>query len=111
VTDAKQVAKWIRELNESDFAVRKKALRNLESIGRLSEPALKKALRATPTLESRRRIESLLYRLEIETASPEIMRWLRAVQVIEHIGGRNARQLLQQLADGQLLPVNIRVSK
>jgi hypothetical protein len=62
--DDKQVARWITDLSSDTFAVRQNATRQLEKVGHGAGPALRKAREGQPNLESRRRIEQLLDRLQ-----------------------------------------------
>jgi hypothetical protein len=62
---------------------------------------LRKALSARqPSLELRRRIERLVEKLEGPVTSPERLREMRAIEVLEQIGSAECRKLLQQLAQG-----------
>jgi hypothetical protein len=62
-------------------------------------PVLRQALAKDPSAELRRRIEALLPH-PILARSPQTLRRLRAIQVLEQIGSREARQLLKQIAAG-----------
>ena len=89
------MARLLANLDSAEFAVRESATRELEKLGETALPGLHKALANQPSLEVRRRIEQILTRL------PTIdVRLLRAVEVLEHIGSREARHVLQALADG-----------
>src|SRR5438105_5063136 len=57
---AENLSKLIADLDSEEFTVRDKATTELAKLGVLAEPALKKVLTANPSLEVRRRIESLL---------------------------------------------------
>jgi DNA polymerase-1 len=70
----------------------------LEKLGEPAAPALRQALENKPSLEVRRRIEELLEKAKTPTG--ENLRSLRAVQVLEHIGTDEARQVLKKLAEG-----------
>ena len=61
---------------------------------------LKAALKANPSLEHRRRLEALLRDLEESQLSPEELRHVRAVQVLETLASPAARQALGELARG-----------
>jgi hypothetical protein len=61
--DARQVARWIAELDSDDFAKRDAAVRELEKQGAAVEAALRKALAGRPSPEARRRLSALLDRL------------------------------------------------
>jgi WD40 repeat protein len=98
---AKQLARWIAELDSEDFGERQRAERELERLGELAGPALLQHLATMPSLEARRRIEPLLRKLEVPAAlSADVLRDVRAVQVLEGIGCVEARQILQTLAKG-----------
>jgi RNA polymerase sigma factor (sigma-70 family) len=62
--------------------------------------ALQRLLANAPTAEARQRAEALLARLQGPITDPEIIRSLRAVEVLEHIATRDAKQLLQEVARG-----------
>ena len=96
--DAKQVQDWIADLDSSQFAKREKATRELKRLGELGEPALKKALKNRPSLEARSRLNGLLNNLP--GPSPELIRSLRAIEVLERIGVADARDVLNILAKG-----------
>jgi WD40 repeat protein len=96
--DAKHLDELIRGLDADEFAVRDKAVRELEKWGESAESALRRALRGTPALEVRRRIDQLLEKLVCPTG--DTLRQVRAVEVLEHIASPEARQLLHKLADG-----------
>jgi hypothetical protein len=91
---------WVKDLDSDQFAVREKASRALEALGEKAYPLLQKALTDTPPLEMHRRIEKLLGRLNYPLTSPSTIRELRAVEVLEHIGTAEARQVLHKLALG-----------
>jgi hypothetical protein len=91
---------WIKDLDSEEFVVRDKASRALEALGEKAYPLLQKALTDAPSLEPRRRIEKLLGRLNYPLTSPNTIRELRAVEVLEHIGTAQARQVLRKLAEG-----------
>jgi RNA polymerase sigma factor (sigma-70 family) len=91
---------WIKDLASEEFAVRDKASRALEALEDQAYPLLQQALTDVSSLEVRRRIEHLLSRLKFPLTSPKTIREVRAVEVLEHIGTAQARQVLQALAQG-----------
>jgi RNA polymerase sigma factor (sigma-70 family) len=98
---AEKIAAWIADLDSDRFPVRSKAERELEKLEERAEPALRRALRERPaSLELRRRLEGLLKRLEGPITSTETLRQVRAVEVLEHVGSPEARQVLRTLAEG-----------
>jgi hypothetical protein len=62
--------------------------------------ALQRALVNNPSVELRQRIEKLLKALDLPLKDAELLRQLRAVEVLEHIGTPAAQQLLAELAKG-----------
>src|SRR5262249_20247891 len=64
VIDLHRISGIIVSLDHDRAAVRQQAMRELEQLHELAEPALRRALDQKPSLESRRRIEQLLARCE-----------------------------------------------
>jgi hypothetical protein len=99
--DAQQVARLLADLNSEDFRVRSQATKELEKLGEAVEPALRQASKDNPSVEVRRRIQQLFEKTDppiAEGVSPRLLRWLRAVEVLEWIGSPAARELLEKLA-------------
>jgi len=59
----KKIGQWIADLDNNDFQKRAKASKELEKLGDLAEPALKKLLASKPPVEVRRRAQMLLENL------------------------------------------------
>ena len=93
------ISRLVADLGSERYAEREKAQRELEKLQDLAEEALSKALAAGPTLEVRQRIERLLEKADL-LKSPERLRSLRAIEVLEHIGTPEAQKVLQKLAEG-----------
>jgi hypothetical protein len=100
LVNRQQLDRWIKTLGADTFEARQRAEADLEKLGELAEPALRRALENKPTLEQRRRIEPMLAKLEAAIPSGEALRSLRAIRVLEHAGTPEARQLLSELARG-----------
>jgi RNA polymerase sigma factor (sigma-70 family) len=96
VADPKRVAPLLAALDSDQFTERDKAATELEKLGLAVEPALREALSAKPALELRR-IEVILDKL----ASGPRLRFLRALEVLEHVGTPEARLLLESLCQGR----------
>ncbi len=96
--DSKRLAQLLADLDNRRVELRRQAESELEGLGDLAEPALRKALEGDPPLVLRRRVERLLDKLVMPTA--EQTRNLRAVELLELMGSSNARQVLLSLADG-----------
>jgi WD40 repeat protein len=98
--DLKEIQRLIAELGHNRFQVREKAFKRLNELGGTALPALRYALENNPTLEVRRRLELLLDRPAHLIRSPEVLRRLRAIGVLEQVGSPEARHLLEELAKG-----------
>lgn len=97
--DAPRIRRLLAELDSEQFAVRDAAMKALQKMEDVAHPALRQALKDAPSLERRRRIQSLLT-VEWPVRSPEKLRQIRAVMVLEQIGDAEARRLLTRLASG-----------
>jgi WD40 repeat protein len=99
--DEQHVARLLSDLDSNVFIVRQRATNELENLGERIEPDLKRVLTDATTLELRLRIERLLEKLTSGAApAPEVLRTLRAVEVLERIGTPEARQILDSLTHG-----------
>jgi hypothetical protein len=98
--DAGRVAGLIADLDNDQIQVRSRAAEDLQKLGELAVPALRRALGKQPSLEARRRLETLLQRAESRALTAEQLRTVRAVEILEHIGSAAARAVLQALAGG-----------
>jgi len=98
--DEKIVAQLIANLDSQEFNVRKQATAELEKLGELAFPALRRALQAQPPLEARRRLENLLARGKGRVLAGERLRNHRAIEVLERVGTPDAAQVLSALAQG-----------
>ncbi|HEY7424102.1 MAG TPA: hypothetical protein VH682_07690, partial [Gemmataceae bacterium] len=96
---AEELRRLLAELDDPRFARREAAAKRLAELAELADSALHEALQGKPTLEVRRRIESLLAAPR-RPPTPEERRHLRAVRVLESIGTVEARQVLETLAKG-----------
>jgi hypothetical protein len=90
----------LANLDSNEFVRREKATRELEQLGELAGPALRKALKEKPSLEARKRMEVILEQIERRNLKPDRLRIVRAVQVLESIGTPKAKQILEGLAQG-----------
>src|SRR5262249_55315026 len=99
--DPERIRQLIADLDSQQFAAREAASKELTSLGAEAEPALRAALKGSPSAEHRRRVEAILAVLgSRRVPSPEVPRRLRALQVLEQIGSTEARQHLETLARG-----------
>src|SRR5262249_25725835 len=99
----------ISDLDSDQFAVREKAQKELEMLGKIAEPAVRQGLARGPSLDVRRRLDRLLEKLKGPVTDRDILQRCRAIEIQEHIctstPGADATQLaakdlLKKLAGG-----------
>jgi RNA polymerase sigma factor (sigma-70 family) len=98
--DGIRIARLVAELDDDQFAVREAAEKELDRLGEVAAPALRKALTGQPSVEVRRRVERLLDRQDEADFTPERLRARRGLDVLERIGTAEARQVVERLAGG-----------
>jgi hypothetical protein len=99
--DAKRIDELIADLDNNQFDVRQRSTTELEALGELAVPAMKKALEAGPSAEVRRHLERLVARLAgNQTPSGKTLRIVRAMEVLERLDSSDSRLLLEALAKG-----------
>ncbi len=96
---ADRVKAAVADLGDRDFKVREAAEKQLRRWGDLAAEALREA-EADASAEQGERIRRLLQALDGEETDPERLRLLRAVEVLERVGGPSARAVLEKLAGG-----------
>jgi hypothetical protein len=89
----------IADLDSRQFSERESAKKQLADLGEQAGPALRAALRNRLSPEQRRSVEQLLDTL-YTIRSPEALRKLRAIEILERIGTSEAVEILQKLAHG-----------
>jgi WD40 repeat protein len=98
--DAQAVARLLADLDSEDFDKREAAAKALEEAGPPVVPALRKALEGKPGLELKRRLDLLLEKLDPPGTPRDLLRPLRAVELLERLGTAVARDALTALAAG-----------
>jgi RNA polymerase sigma factor (sigma-70 family) len=96
--DAQNIAKWLADLDDDEFAVREKASRALAELGKGVEADLQRARGATRSAEVGRRLDELLDRLGGGKRTDEKVRMQRGVAVLELAATAATKELLEQLA-------------
>lgn len=94
------VAGWIRSLDADSAEMRLLAHAQLRSLGAAAEPHLKAALSGTTSAEARQRIGRLLAEEDAGPPDPEVVRFCRAIRVLEEIGTADAEAVLGRIANG-----------
>jgi hypothetical protein len=97
---AERISAWIDDLDNDKFEERQEVAAELEAQAELAEPALRKALDSSPSLEAKRRLEALTAKLENRALAHDWMRTYRALEVLEYVGSPEAKQVLENLATG-----------
>jgi hypothetical protein len=95
--DSATVARWVSELSSPRFQVREKADRSLAGMGESARDQLQEGLKTTESAEARFRIKRLLEVINSQV-SPAKLQPLRALEVLEKIGGAEAKHQLETLA-------------
>jgi hypothetical protein len=98
--DPALIEQMVKDLDSDNFTKRQKANKALEQLESQARPALEKIMANPPSAEARSRAKNLLERLDGPVGSPEDLRMIRAVEVLERIGTPEARDLLARLAKG-----------
>ena len=98
--EEERLTRLIADLDSPRFGVRSRAAKELEQLGELAEPGLRKALASKPTPETRRQLTMLLDQVGSRPLSSEQLHVLRGVEVLEQTGTSGARQVLKVLTTG-----------
>ncbi len=95
-----QITALIANLDHEDFATREKATAGLVAHWPFTEAALRQTATRPISAEARLRAKRILEEMEKRGASPNELRALRAVEVLEWIGTKEARKVLNGLTRG-----------
>jgi hypothetical protein len=98
--DAERLRRLLRDLDSDDFGARRAALRELEGLRDEARPALRQALTGGLSAEVRKHLEGLVAGPERLLHAGDVLRGVRAVEVLERVGTAEAQQVLQELAKG-----------
>jgi RNA polymerase sigma factor (sigma-70 family) len=93
------VQQWIADLDHPTFARREAAETALAKAGRLTEPAVRRALEGKPTAEARQRLEKVLAGISHRPTAEDIVH-SRAVHAMELANTEAARKVLAEWAAG-----------
>lgn len=99
VIEEREIVALLDDLNSDDFKVREHASKALADISEQALPAMKKALEGDIALEARKRLERLVEQAASRTSAP-LLRALRAIEVLEHLGTAESKHVLLDLAGG-----------
>jgi hypothetical protein len=98
-----KVQKLVAQMDDDLFSAREHASQQAAELGEAAEPFLQEALKTTISAEARHRIRRLLADIAGKpmVLTSDQQRAIRAVQILEHIGGGEAREVLRRLSSGQ----------
>ena len=96
--DADRLKQLITELGDAQFAVREAASKSLSEMGEQARLALEKAVKSSSLLEGVERAKKIMSK--VETITPEQLRQMRAVEILELIASDDAKKLLNRWAAG-----------
>ncbi|HEY7308762.1 MAG TPA: sigma-70 family RNA polymerase sigma factor [Gemmataceae bacterium] len=96
---AEEMRRLLADLNDERFERREAAVKRLTALDDLVHAALREALQRKPSLEARRRIETILTESRLPR-TPDARRHFRAVRLLEQIATAEARRVLEGLAKG-----------
>jgi RNA polymerase sigma factor (sigma-70 family) len=99
--DAGRIARLLARLDGEDFTDRERATDELRKLGWIAEPALQKLLEGKPSPEARKRAQELLSGIRTGEPTPDLLRLLRGIEVLERIGTAPANRLLETVAAGR----------
>jgi hypothetical protein len=98
------VGKLIADLDDDEFSVRDNASAELARVGESVVPALQQTLAGNPSPEVKDRIGQLLKSFkDASKLTPDLMRVLEALEVLEQAGTPESRQALEALARESLV--------
>jgi WD40 repeat protein len=97
-----KINQWIRDLDHANFKTRTKAFRELDENSELMEDHLRKELKNTSSPEVQNAITRILENLDNSRSYPNgnALRQIRAVQALEYMSSKEAKELLQELSQG-----------
>ena len=98
-----KIDKLVAQMDQDLFSEREQASQQAAELGEAAEPFLKEALSTTTSAEARHRIRRLLADIVDRplVLSAAQQRTIRAVQILEQIGGSQSREVLERLMQGQ----------
>jgi hypothetical protein len=102
--DSQQVKRLIAALNADAYAERQAAQRALAELGEAARPAMREALAAAKSDETRAALSVLIARLDRPTAADaEKLRVVRAIEVLERVGAAKALEKIARASEGSFV--------
>jgi RNA polymerase sigma factor (sigma-70 family) len=98
--DPKRIQPWLADLGSEEFAVREAASKALAGLDEQVIPHLEETLKTTKSAEVRDRVRRLLQQQRGAAITPEQLRQIRGVMILELIGNGESNNLLKKWAGG-----------
>jgi WD40 repeat protein len=95
-----QIVQLVEKLGSPSYKIREQATRELRLLEHAARPILQQELPRAKQLEKARRLEKLLEELRGYFSDPQRLRQVRALEVLERIGSKEALAVLRLLASG-----------
>ncbi len=95
--DKQRVATILADVGHDQYGRRDKAVQDLEKIGALGEPMVKKALENPVSMDARRRLDKVLEKMQGPVPSPDTLHVLRCIEALELCNTAEARQMVEAL--------------
>jgi WD40 repeat protein len=102
------LARLLRDLDSDNFKTRDAATRELDALGEQVVGPLEDALKHSPSVEAEKRILLLLKERGAKLYPDDELRRMRAVLVLERIGGPDATRLLETMAASKADVISVR---
>jgi hypothetical protein len=98
--DPRRVRRWLADLGNTKFAVRQAASQALAALDEQATPYLEETLKTAASAEVRLRVRRILEQRQEAAPTPQQLRGIRAVAVLEWIGDGPSKNLLRRWAGG-----------
>jgi hypothetical protein len=109
VVDTQHIGKLVKELDAERFATREKATKDLLAAGEVAIVALQRLLEKGPSAEAANRATLILKKRSAPLLTPEHLRVLEAIELLEQVRTVKAIGLLQEI-ERDALVADIRLS-
>jgi WD40 repeat protein len=101
--DLTQIERWVADLDSPKYPVRERATRELQAAGELAVVPLQRLLEKNPSGEARNRATLILKKVEQPVRTPDRVRVLEAIDLLERLRTAPAVALLDEIGRDALL--------
>jgi hypothetical protein len=96
----KELEPSIQRLDHARFTIREQASRQLEAMGPVVLPRLRTIRDQSQSVEQIRLLDRIIKRLTSTTVTPEQLRQMRAISILEQLNTDESRLLLKRISEG-----------